>query len=462
MILSELRNNNTYKFKPITTLICISLGGLIASNNINSVKSSSIKNNCDYFLNDQNIYESFLKAIDLKYTNYPHNKIIRQCFLSDEQLEMPETQKIKFINKNIFKKNILYQALSLGLEKEIIFDKNIGILRDGALAWRFTYLLEATVLAFTKTKDTKFLDLFVEYMDKVINLRDDNLGRFDTYHGRVMKAWGSINLNKKDKKWVSHITHNARIIYPATEFSLIVKENNSLKTYLNKANEYIEIAEEVLNEFDNDFKKVKNYPEYKWYIRPIKNKYEATNHLHIISKPWINLYKLTEKEIYKNNVQSIIDIFIKGTKNEPDDLISWNYIPFFAIEEEKFLSKNATYYSEPYWKAGLTSTLILKAKNNGYKIPENLISSISKTFEEIISLEIENDLNKIKEDHLFFMGNEQRINDKSFLHFLKFDSIDNQISRDIATIVSNRSDLFPYGFLSNALSIYSYINFLDN
>jgi hypothetical protein len=116
-----------------------------------------------------------------------------RCFLGEDAVQrLHPRQAYRQLVANTFDADILYAALRKRFDKTLAQDRRLGLKRDAGLAWPGAYLSEAALVAFRKTRQQRFLDLFVHYFDAVLQRRDDRLGRFDGEHKRVMPAWAAL------------------------------------------------------------------------------------------------------------------------------------------------------------------------------------------------------------------------------------------------------------------------------
>ena len=386
-----------------------------------------------------------------------------QCFLDPASIgKLSAHEAYEALVAHVFNADILYSALRQSFRKNLRLDRSLGVKRDAGLAWPGMYLAEASLVAYQRTGQQRFLDLFVDYYDAVLLRRDDQLGRFDVQHRRVMKAWGSVNIEAG--QWIAHVTHNARIVYPATEFARIVRSSPSLNRYEAKAEHYLLNARETMAEFDADMVSVPGYPGISWYRRPFDANLEATNHLHVIGTVWLNLAALTGDPVYRQRVGQLINVFVRGVRRESDGLVSWSYFPFFAIAEQKdpeFL--NGQEYSEPLWKASLTSPFLLRAFERGYAMPKSLVPAMGRVF-TTLSFQGEQIWRNVARRDSRFVDVDR---DRQKLGFLKnvvtlveYGKIVPHLPEQIAHVVAGRRDFFPQGWLSSPATLLGYAYYL--
>jgi hypothetical protein len=420
--------------------------------------STASPDECQAWLNAPNTYLE-LKNIYLKLgiekkdpTTIPY----LDCFLprnATSSLKSPE-KVYQYLVVNSFHPSILYYAAKNALQYALVQDSKTGHM---ILAWGGSFAAEASLVGFAKTKQLRFLDLYISYFDKVILRRDDKLNKYDAYHKRVMKAWGTTELD--NTTWVAFATPNARIVYTATLFSVIVRRNRSLpESYRDKAKAYVAIAEETLAEFDQDWKKVTDDDSStsralddstKWILMPMGSAFyplrrEPINHLHLVGDAWLNLWQVTEnqdlKAIYKQKITSVLQVFIKSVKKGPGGTVHWNYYPYFAKREKRELSLGKR-YSENIWKASLTCPFVVRAHRQGFKVPPWLLKAISTTFSKVVFKE-NNVLRSLspKESGYFEVTDFDLFKASHIAPLMEWSP---SIAKKMTWLMGNRPDLFP-------------------
>jgi hypothetical protein len=280
-----------------------------------------------------------------------------------------------------------------------------------------------------------------------------------------MPAWGSVNIGKT--RWIAHVTHNARIVYPATEFARLVLLDASLQQpallqYRVKAEEYIAASRETLDAFENDLVAVTGQPGLRWYRRPLENNFEATNHLHVVGTAWLNLALITGEPRYKRHVEELITVFLRGVRRESDGMVSWNYFPFFA-ESEKRAYPNGREYSEPVWKAVLTVPFLVRAAEHGYRVPDWFLTAIGRTFsgQTLQGDQLWSNLAR-KQSRFVDLKRDRskRGMIKNTMALSEFGDLEPQIESKLTFLVASRPDLYPFGWLSSPPGLLGYAHYL--
>ena len=435
-------------------LSCVALTTIQGCDFIPLLSRVSKPNNCPVLTSPAAAYKNYqitLERLRLARTLQPGDKAF--CLLP-QNVEATRDPKrtYKDIITHHFDPDILYAALSEGFDAIIRKDQELGLKRRAQIAWKGVWLSEASLAAYRRTGQERFLDLFSNYYDAIIERRDDKLNRVDAWHHRVMKAWGSTNLTEDDqalshdKRWISHITHNARIVLPGTDFALIVKRSPALSRFKPKAKLYTQIAEETLNEFASDQRSVPGHPGMTWYYRPFQNKYEPTNHIHMVARAWSNLAQLTHNQDYATRVHKVLRIFEKGVRQEPRQLISWNYYPFFVSKKEQQDYANGQGYSEPIWKATHTTQLLLQSYQQNNDPPANTVRTIARILSEH-TFQGDQIMRNVAEKESKALDPKKDQQDPNIVTLISFATIEPKLKTQIPYVVASRPDIFPNGWL---------------
>ena len=396
-------------------------------------------------------YQTTLERLKQARTLEPGDKAF--CLLP-KNIEATRDPKRTYKNiiTNHFDPDILYAALSEGFDAIIKKDQLLGLKRRAQIAWRGVWLSEASLAAYRRTGQERFLDLFSNYYDQIIERRDDKLNRHDAWHQRVMKAWGSTNLTEDDQdlthdqRWISHVTHNARIVLPGTDFALIVRNSPSLSRLQPKAKLYTQIAEETLNEFSSDQRSVPGHPDITWYYRPFQNKYEPTNHIHMVARTWSSLAQLTHNQNYATRVHKVLRVFEKGLRQEPRQLISWNYYPFFVSKKQQQDYAHGQGYSEPIWKATHTTQLLLQSHRQNNDPPADTVRTVARIFSEH-TFQGNQIMRNVAERESKALDPKKDQQDPNIVTLISFAAIEPKLKAQIPDVVASRPDIFPNGWL---------------
>jgi len=359
-----------------------------------------------------------------------------------------------------FNSNVLYGYLEKKYEEIILQDIELGGARVGGLAWVSFHHSAASVTAYQKTGEKRFIEQYIRFYDKLMERRDSEVGIEDDHHDRTMNSWGSAYFGEDE--WVAIITHFAVIMKPATELALLIKTDPALAKYTTFSDEVLAYFKPAYLEYDVDLKLEDESGE-KWYWRPKDEKFEATNHLHLLGQTLLNMYELTGEEFYEERIRMIIRVFEKGVLIDDIGFVTWNYHPYFQIEEA-MSDYNARHYSEKVWKAGLTIPFLYEADAAGFAIDQKIVDATTKTIRDHVlannnfssnfhpngSVAIENDSHGKKSKQ-----------QKAIVLFLPAAVKDSTISDLILSTVANRQDLYSEGWLTNRM-VRGYAYFLNS
>ena len=426
--------------------------------------------NCDEILDSSRVYGNYEKVINSLSASKDLAAIPSALCFVDDLSSVGNSSRLAYrdIVLNYRNPDILYGALKLRLAEILDGDRKLGSKREARLAWPGVWLSEAALVGYRRTGQTRFLDLFVNYYDQVIERRDDKLLRFDDVHKKVMKAWGSTNLTSTRKQfsgsdqgplWIAHITHNSRIVFPGTEFAVIVKDDPGLRRYSLKADRYTQVAEEVLAEFDSDRVVVPVFPGLTWYNRPLVDKYEPTNHVHMIARVWANLFVLTGEERFRDAVDGVIDVFGVGLSSEPGSLVCWRYAPVFVDQKQRKKYSNEASDSEPIWKATHTTQFLLQASQQGYHKAVEIAPKVARM---LSTLTFQGDrvwASVSRGGGAYYDPKKNGLN-PNFVALVTYGSVEPGVKRKVPELVSSRLDIFPRAWLFEA-GLFAYANLLE-
>ena len=400
------------------------------------------------------------------------------CLLPADRKQQSSAELYARMVSTVFLSEVLHDQLSSQLQQVIATDRQLGPKRDAGLAWHGAYLLEAAIEAYRHTGEQRYLELFRNSFDQILQRRDIHSGFIDVLRGRPTQGWSSINISEEKRSknegppfLAAHVTHTARIVYPATEFARLVLSKPELKArYEATAQRYISASRAAMHDFDDDWGVVNgqtipgtNRPLH-WYRRPVTNSLEATNHIHIAANVWLNLARLTNEPQYLENTKDVLAIFRKGVVQEDNGTVHWNYFPFFATAEKQRFS-NGRQWSEATWKASLTTPFLARAEQLGFPELKPLTQAIARSInQEILGIsQIRRNLSS--KYSRWIDGSDPKDSkqlgklDNTTL-FLSYAALEPQIAEKLVRLHATRPDLFPMGWLGSAPGALGYAQFL--
>ncbi len=374
------------------------------------------------------------------------------CFLSGSDLDGSAEDVLQRFLTGVFDANVMYGFLKQEFDRTLYRTVREGNLRHGTLAWGSSKLGGVALRAYQTTGQTRFVDLYLKYFEHLMAIRDSVLGFHDDYHDRIMDSWGSANLGRNagdPSLWVAHVTHFSLIMLPATGFARLIKEDPRLAAYDHYADEIDSFFKSAYRQFDVDLKPAEGTDEV-WYWRPLVDKFEATNHMHLQGQALLNMYALTGDEFYADRVRWIIRVFEKGTKIDDNGMIAWNYFPYFQVADAMGDS-NARGNSEFVWKAGFSVPFLYQAEHEGFAIDPKIMAATTRTIRDHVVAN--NDLAQSfhPDDSRSISERDKKTeNDNptsSIIGFLSAAVDDPAIETQITNIIATRHDLFPDGWL---------------
>jgi hypothetical protein len=326
--------------------------------------------------------------------------------------------------------------------------------RGSIYAWSWSYLARAALEAYDRTRDQRFLDVFVETADVVVDDRDHLQGRIDEYRDRMLPTWGTCRHLKG--KYTSVLTHAGRIALPLLTFSLIVGEDDALpEKYRKRVALYTSAARMALASFEDDYRRI---PEkgFGYYDRPTRGDVEALNHTHSAGEAFVLLYALTGDASYRQRVEELGRYFVASTWEGENGCREW---PYVAVPES--LGSRVP-EAEPMWKAQITILFPIAAYQHGLFFDRTFIGELSCLFHNNI-----HDGNLVFTPRISADEEEKPIDGTKRRHRLLagwyvLDRYDPSVGDVIEAAIATRPDLFPDGWFSHPATVLAYAQRLGN
>lgn len=373
------------------------------------------------------------------------------CFIDGETSGLTSEQLYHRLLTTNFNPSVFYDFLLEGMNNTLSQAKSNPVRRSRWLAWQGSYAAEGALMAYRRTGDPRFLDLFSDYFDEVLDLRDSQLGLTDELRRRVMPAWGDGD--ELDGQWIAHVTQASRIVFPATEFARIVRGDPALARFAPAAERYVAAAVEAMAAFEEDYRPIPG-EGVRYFIRPGKNREEPINHAHQAGRVYLNLYALTGNEEYLRKSKEILLVFMKSIRYGQRNEITWSYFPYFSKEKE-----NVQKIPEDTWKASLTAPFIYMAHERGLGVPQQLVAGMAETF--LANVLVNNELGRdLGGETRVAPDDERRVQAFGFVAWLDYSPLRPEIAERTREIVASRRDLFPRGWFDSANLARGYAFFL--
>jgi hypothetical protein len=236
--------------------------------------------------------------------------------------------------------------------------------RGRALAWNWSFWGRALVFAYAATREMRFLDRFVEAFADILDQRDDRLGLPDAAKGRIVAGWAT----DLDGIRVNEGTVGGLVALPLCEFALVVRaDTDAAPRYGRLAADYMTVAEEVVWEYDEDYRLSDRGGH---YVHPVTGNVEPLNHTHALAAAFVHLAVLTNRAQYGTRISQIAQRFLCSVTLEDNGAWSWPYIG----QPETSASPPA----EKIWKAGTTVEFPAAAIRHGLAFCEH-VDALSRT-----------------------------------------------------------------------------------
>ena len=297
------------------------------------------------------------------------------CFLPGATATDDPAVALAAFRTTVFDADVLYGHLDRRFERALARALRVGQGRKSELAKTTDRYGTAALIAFQRTGERRFLDLFRGYFDRLMLISDRALGWRDDFHGQVMDGWGASNLVKD--RWVVHVTHFGNTMAPATGFARAVLEDPALADHADWARGILDFHRAAWRQFDADLRPVPD-SDIEWYWRPLKDKFEATNHVHMQGVALLHVHAVTGDPLYAERIRIILDVFEAGVTLHPDRTASWRYSPYFQADSA-MADRMSRQPSEHTWKGAATVPFLYLAARDGFRLSPEVEAAVTKT-----------------------------------------------------------------------------------
>ncbi len=217
--------------------------------------------------------------------------------------------------------------------------------------WGESYFEMGFISMYEGTKDTAYLDSFVNHFDVVLSNRADKLGIVDEIRGYIMPAWitNSVGSGGLDYCWG---VHAGMITHPAARFAYLVKSTPNLQPqYLTKAREYETAIRETVDAFDVDVRMGPGADE-SYYIAQDGTSVVAYNKQNSLGRTFVDLWLSTGEAKYLDKATRLANFF-KNDLTLVGNRYVWNYRPIGSgVEDISHAAINVDFAFQCY-RAGI-------------------------------------------------------------------------------------------------------------
>jgi hypothetical protein len=303
----------------------------------------------------------------------PRDLPVLAAFLEGDLATLKPLAAYRRLVGTVFSPDIFHEYAADMLRSTVHEARRSATTRAATLAWNGGEVSEATVVAYRRTGELRFLDLLVDYFDDVLRLRDSSRRLRDDRLGRALPTWGDGRL--EPGRWIAHVTTAARICYAPTELARLTIRDPRLKRYEVVGRQYVGATERALGVFDGDFRRVPG-TDASYYRIPAADRWEPINHAHQVGRVLLNLHDVTRDARYARRAAAIADVFVRSVRRDRAGNPYWRYFPFFE-------PKGAEDRAEPIWKASATVPFVYQAAERG-QLDANLVDAAARSLADRI------------------------------------------------------------------------------
>lgn len=331
--------------------------------------------------------------------------------------------------------------------------------RTVQFAWGWAYTAEISLMAYAATGDRRFLDLVTDSFDYILACRDSELGIADQTRARTLKAWGSsyftdyarkkgyLRAKNAEPVWSCNVVTTGRIAYPALLFCRQVKAaKHLLESYSGKAQIYLQVIQEAVNEFLGDFRELKHGMGYFWRVE--RNEVEPLNHQNTFGKSLILLSELTGYDAYREIAMRLARYFKSEMRIDENDALVWGYKGSCAGPVSR------SQEIEDIGHGNLNMQFALVAHQHGIVFDEGDMRRLSNTFTRNIyrgDCQFIGGLSPKRENNVFkdhYSGH--------LLNWIVLSPFNPAVRQILERAVALRYDLYPGNWFTNTISPIAY------
>lgn len=195
----------------------------------------------------------------------------------------------------------------------------------GGLGWGASYLMIALAEMYLATDDPAYLAHLVTLFDRVLEKRDDRMGRADAYAGKPLAGWGSTAYS--DGKWHVWIVHTGMLLLGPALFVRAVAERRALRgAFGAKADEYRARIEESLRDADPYWRPGPARDEGA-YFSPHLKAILPLNQQNVLGSVLLEMAKATGDRARRDRAAALARFFKNRLREPSPALYDWAYWP---------------------------------------------------------------------------------------------------------------------------------------
>ncbi len=226
------------------------------------------------------------------------------------------------------------------------------------LGWAQSYMMLSYMQMYHATSNTLWLDKVETQFNRVLEKRDDRLGRADIYAGEPLKGWGGERYD--EGRWHVYVVHTGQICKAPAEFVRVVKSDRALtEKYGTTADRWLAELEEIVADANRNFV---TSGTVGYYVDGSMKGGGKTplNMTNAMGSVVAELYHITKKPEYKEQATKIANLFHQSLQ-ERNGAWVWAYAinapgaPFETGEDISHAAINVDFAVRCY-QAGIVFT----------------------------------------------------------------------------------------------------------
>ena len=314
-------------------------------------------------------------------------------------------------------------------------------------SWGMSRPMMACITGFQATGQQRFLEVVADAFERILPLRDSELGRVDEVRGRSMHSWGTNRYSDKHQ-YRTDVCTAGRITYPLARWIQIVRQDSQLReTYAERADRYLALIRQTMDEYEVDYKTVPGTNQ-GYYLHQEWQLAEALNHMSWAGNCLLTLGKVTGEMKYSTMAEGIANYMKASMTIDERGCLVWAYMPQPAKRSNG---------REWVWKAATTIDLPLFFANQHVIFTDNDLERIARTF--LTNIHQGPDQWNAQIEHTFIdLFSRQNPNGElmSLTHFIDLGDHDPRVREQLEELIATRPEIGGWFRGSNALMAYAY------
>lgn len=192
------------------------------------------------------------------------------------------------------------------------------------LAWGLAYDLQASVVAYQRTGDVLYLDLFEEGFEAALSVRDDRIKRYDEVRNQTMPGWGTKAYSEGENKWITWDALTGMLLFPAAQYSGEVLKRPQLILRHRKAVRYLAAARQGVGAFESWWREDPIIDE-GYYFDPFYMDIAPLNHMNLLGLTHVALCSYFEIDNSCKKARLLARFMTNRYQFKADGSCSWNY-----------------------------------------------------------------------------------------------------------------------------------------